>query len=88
MQAYLHGVTERLRAWGRHVDVEVCSDEHPAQRILETARQRGADLVALATHGHSGMRRWFVGSVADKVIRAADLPVLVYHPQPHAYPPF
>lgn len=81
MEDYLTTVAARLRAAGRVVDTAVCSDEQPASAILETARQRGADLIAVTTHGRSGVRRWLLGSMADKVVRAAHTPVLVYHPQ-------
>jgi nucleotide-binding universal stress UspA family protein len=49
--------------------------------ILEYADEHSADLIALATHGHGGVRRFVVGSVADKVIRGASVPVLVYKAQ-------
>lgn len=52
----------------------------PAQGILEYAATRGADLIAVATHGLGGLARLLVGSVADKVIRGASAPVLVVHP--------
>lgn len=40
----------------------------------------GCDLLALATHGHTGLKRWTLGSVAERVLQAAHLPVLVVHP--------
>lgn len=49
----------------------------PAVQILETCRETGADLIAMTTHGHSGLSRWMLGSVAEKVLRAAHLPLLV-----------
>ena len=49
----------------------------PGSRILETADRAGAKLIALATHGRTGPTRWLLGSVAEKVLRASDLPVLV-----------
>jgi nucleotide-binding universal stress UspA family protein len=55
---------------------------HPqaAQAILEEAQAQVADVIGLATHGRSGLRRLLLGSVADKVLRGATVPVLVYHP--------
>jgi nucleotide-binding universal stress UspA family protein len=52
-----------------------------AQGILDLAQSRGADVIVIATHGRSGIQRLVLGSVADKVIRGADLPVLVVRPQ-------
>ena len=50
---------------------------HPAETIVQVAAERGSDLIALATHGYSGVTRWMLGSVADKVVQAADIPVLL-----------
>jgi nucleotide-binding universal stress UspA family protein len=49
----------------------------PASQILETCASRGADLIALCTHGRSGLSRWALGSVTEKVLRAATVPLLV-----------
>jgi len=49
--------------------------------ILDYASENHADLIALSTHGSSGFRRFVLGSVADKVIRGAHVPVLVYRPE-------
>jgi len=57
--------------------VKVVTGVGAAASLLEEARQ-GYDLVALTTHGAGGVRRLILGSVADKVIRGGDLPVLVY----------
>ena len=48
----------------------------PAEEILEACR--GADLIAMATHGRGGVKRWIFGSVAEKVIHAATVPVFVH----------
>lgn len=54
--------------------------ERPAEGILSYAREAEADLVAMSTRGLGGWRRMFLGSVADKVLRGAEQPVLLYHP--------
>jgi len=46
-------------------------------RICELARETGADLIALASHGRSGLGRMLLGSVAENVLRHAEVPVLV-----------
>ena len=48
-----------------------------AKSILETAEKVGAELIVMATHGRSGVRRLVLGSVTEKVVRAAACPVLV-----------
>jgi nucleotide-binding universal stress UspA family protein len=47
-----------------------------ATEILDYADERGFDLIAMATHGRSGLRCWLLGSVANKVLRTTDIPVL------------
>jgi nucleotide-binding universal stress UspA family protein len=50
---------------------------NPADEILSVARERDADLVAMATHGRWGPSRWFFGSVTETVLRATAVPLLV-----------
>jgi nucleotide-binding universal stress UspA family protein len=45
--------------------------------IVEEAAQRGVDLIVMATHGYSGLRRWALGSVADRVLHATTTPLLL-----------
>src|ERR1700739_4300536 len=52
----------------------------PATAILEEAGNQGDCLIALQTHGGGGLPRLWLGSVADKVIRAATSPVLIARP--------
>jgi nucleotide-binding universal stress UspA family protein len=59
----------------------VATHARPAVAILEETQAQQAGLVGLATHGNSGIRRLLLGSVADKVLRGAATPVLLYHPQ-------
>jgi nucleotide-binding universal stress UspA family protein len=48
---------------------------YPAEEILRFADEKEVDLILMATHGRSGIRRWVMGSVADKVLRASNVPV-------------
>lgn len=52
-----------------------------AEAITEYAAKGGFDLIAMSTHGHTGVRHLILGSVAESVIRHADRPVLVF-PRP------
>jgi len=54
----------------------------PAETIIDYARQHPIDLIVMATHGRSGVQRWVYGSVADKVLRGADVPVLLVRAHP------
>lgn len=81
--SYLRGVTDRLG--GQSVGVRPClvtGDLPAAEAILRHARTHDADLIALATHGRGGLNRLFRGSVADRVVRGATVPVLAFRPQP------
>jgi nucleotide-binding universal stress UspA family protein len=49
----------------------------PAEEIVRVAREEGADLIVMGTHGWTGFRHMLLGSVAEKVLRTADCPVLV-----------
>lgn len=80
-QHYLEQLAAPLRAQGYRITTRVIVDPHPALAILRAAREHSSDLIALATHGRGGVQRLLLGSVADKVLRAADRPVLVYRPQ-------
>jgi nucleotide-binding universal stress UspA family protein len=48
--------------------------------VLRVAAEESADLIAMSTHGRSGLGRWVLGSVADAVVRRAELPVLLVRP--------
>jgi nucleotide-binding universal stress UspA family protein len=80
---YLQGVAERLRARGVTVQTEVVVEDQAVPAILREAEKTRAGLIALQTHGRRGLSRLILGSVADKVIRAAHVPVLVQRPQGH-----
>lgn len=78
---YLDELAARLREEEeREVETDVQVDVHPVSGILRSAREDGADAVALATHGRSGVRRALLGSTADKLIRSVRVPALVHRP--------
>jgi nucleotide-binding universal stress UspA family protein len=79
-RAYLDGVAKRLRARSRTVHTRVLVAPQAAAAILDEARAEGSQLLALATHGRGGLKRLLLGSVADKVLREASIPVLVQRP--------
>ena len=69
-----------LRARGFEVETRVSLSRRCAQQILAVAATVEADLIALATHGRSGLARVALGSVADEVVHGAEVPVLLHHP--------
>jgi nucleotide-binding universal stress UspA family protein len=79
ISAYLDGLAKRFRTDGGNVAMRIIHDHHAASAILAEA-SKGFDLVALTTRGHGGVKRLLLGSVADKVVRGASIPVLVFCP--------
>lgn len=55
-------------------------DGTPVDRIQEFARLYGIDLIAMSTHGHTGLRRWLYGSVSSKVMRGSHCSMLIVRP--------
>jgi len=76
LEEYLGDVAQRLEPVAAEVGVNVRFGR-PADEIIAFAEGVDADLIAMTTHGRSGIRRWIFGSVADRVLRGAACPVLL-----------
>ena len=76
LRNYLNGVAITLAQGSVTTSVEVRFGE-PAEEILALQSEVRADLIAMCTHGRTGLARWAYGSVAEKVTRHADCPVLL-----------
>jgi nucleotide-binding universal stress UspA family protein len=57
-------------------EIRVCRGQ-PVHEIVRVAREEGADMILLSTHGHTGLKHVLLGSVAENVVRYAPCPVLV-----------
>jgi nucleotide-binding universal stress UspA family protein len=79
-EAYLRTVATRLERRGLPQIRWGVSEEEPVAAIAHAARD-GVDLIAMATHGRGGLSRLLLGSVAEAVIRAAGVPVLLIRGQ-------
>jgi nucleotide-binding universal stress UspA family protein len=79
-ESYLEQVAHRMRGHSFIVHKSVIEHGSAAGAILDYAKTISHSVIAIATHGRSGLKRLLLGSVADKIIRAATMPVLVYHP--------
>ena len=77
---YLTGLANMLKNKGLTVQWDVLRGA-AGPRVVEFAKEAPDSLVAMTTHGHSGFRRWVLGSVADEVMRKGGDPVLVICPQ-------
>ncbi len=73
---YLDGVGEALKGNGVAIERNVRVGD-AAEGIIDFAEEINADLVAMSTHGRSGISRWIFGSVADKVLHAGSTPLLL-----------
>ncbi|HWQ15128.1 MAG TPA: universal stress protein [Roseiflexaceae bacterium] len=86
--AYLEAQAAPLRAAGLQVTTEAPVSE-PAEGIVAAAQRHPEALIMLATHGYSGLKRWTLGSTADKVVHSTSAPVFLVRagvtaPQPLA----
>ena len=80
-EAYLRAVAATLSLDGLRVDTVVRTGEAP-QEIIAGAQEVHADLIAMTTHGRTGLRRLLFGSVAEAVLRAAPVPVFIVRASP------
>jgi nucleotide-binding universal stress UspA family protein len=62
---------------GVRAELVIVEGGHPAEAIVDTARKLGADLIVVGRRGLSGMTRFLIGSVSDRVARYAHCPVLL-----------
>lgn len=75
--SYLEPLAARHRVVGRSVEVATAVTANVGRAIVDHAKRHEASLIALATQGLGGVQRFIVGSVADKLLRTAPVPVLV-----------
>lgn len=80
-ERYLEETASRLRTRGLTVETQAIVETQPAPGILEFAREKSTDLIAMATHGRTGLSRLVLGSVADKVLRGTTAPILLLRPE-------
>jgi nucleotide-binding universal stress UspA family protein len=83
----LNRVADRLRAQGATaVRVRVVEAADPAAAINRAVREELVDFVAMSTRGASGLKRFVLGSVAERVVRESEVPVLLVTPGQPAAP--
>jgi nucleotide-binding universal stress UspA family protein len=88
-QSYIDRVAEMIKSHSRDVQIKTGLPEggkpvevtgkvvtgHPAEEIVNFADKNDIDLILLSSHGRSGIKRWLLGSVADRVLQASSIPV-------------
>ena len=77
---YLDGLCERLRSDELAVKTSIASGA-PSDAIVEIAQEKGVDCIAMCTHTEAKVRQFLLGSVAQRVMRSAAIPVMVVHPE-------
>jgi nucleotide-binding universal stress UspA family protein len=76
---YLAGIEKRLKDDGLKVSSEILVGK-PADEIVDYVGKHSFNLIAMTTHGRSGLTRWAYGSVADRVLHTASCPLLLVRP--------
>ena len=84
-QLYLNNAAENLRQkikenWQPSGDPKIQAEvilDDPVKVIFDYVKQKSINMVALTSHGNSGLRAWAMGSMADKVVRGAGVPTLL-----------
>ena len=86
-EKFLYRIEANLRADGLIVSAQVTESGDPARTIADVARREQADVIAMASHGRSGLARLVMGGVATDVVRQATVPVLLVRPDRGHTPP-
>lgn len=77
-QRILSGVDSDAKKLGLTCKTIHVPDQHPAEGIIATATNKDCDLIIMASHGHRGIKKVLLGSVANEVLTHSTVPVLVY----------
>ena len=75
-EAYLHQVVDRFKNDNVEFKMEVIAG-YAADSLVDYSLNNDIDLILIATHGRSGITRWVRGSIADRILRASSVPVLM-----------
>jgi nucleotide-binding universal stress UspA family protein len=75
-QARLDEIGQRLQRDCVSVETTARLDDDIARGILESAKEHHADVIVMGTHGRAGLQHLFLGSIAEKVLRQAEVPVV------------
>jgi nucleotide-binding universal stress UspA family protein len=78
---YLAGMQSDLRAEGLQVETVVIEGGNPSQAIVDFSEKSSVELIVIATHGYTGMKKMLIGSVAFKVLHESHIPVLLIRPE-------
>jgi nucleotide-binding universal stress UspA family protein len=74
----LDRIADEAKAAGVQCETMQVVQDHPYQAIVDTAKQKGCDLIVMASHGRSGIAAVLLGSVTSRVLTHTNIPVLVW----------
>ncbi len=77
VEKYLATLAEELKKKGFRVTTAVRTGQQVAAEIIDFAKEVGAELIVMCTHGRSGITRWVLGSTAHKILVRAETPILL-----------
>jgi len=77
-KSILDGIADEAKAADVQCETVQVIQDHPYQAIVSTAKEKGCDLIVMASHGRSGIAAIVLGSVTAKVLTHTTIPVLVY----------
>ena len=80
-QKYLASVKAKLKSKGIEAETVLIKGYTPTQAIINFSQEKGADLIVIATHGYTGMKKLLMGSVAFRVLHESHVPVLLIRPE-------
>lgn len=78
--SYLQSIRAKLQKAGIRTSFLI-REGAIAETILDVAAEVQADVITMSTHGRSGISRWLLGSIADRVVNHSTIPVLLIRPQ-------
>lgn len=80
-QKYLADVKSKLKLEGIEAETVLIKGYTPTQAILDFVKEKGVELIVIATHGYTGMKKLLMGSVAFRVLHESPVPVLLIRPE-------
>ncbi len=78
--SYIQSIANKLKNEGINAE-PVAIPGYAAEEIVKYAQQNGVDLIIMSTHGRSGIRRWVMGSVTNRVLEHSPIPVMTIIPK-------
>ena len=77
-EQYLGVIEKEAKEAGVPCDTALATSDHPYEEIIKAAKDRGCDLIMMASHGRRGLGAVLIGSETQKVLTHCEIPVLVY----------